>query len=278
MITYTRYFPAIRSALRPRFSCGWSSVALLALAFATLARQADAQIIVAEPILLVAAPQMSAPSSTQPQMQANQFTRVAEAAAQSPAPLAGDSRVENSLSASEPKRLPLGEKTAAGEQKSKFPSFMPAQLTISQINIRVKPNVSDDSASMPTDYAKLVQADLPPVNAARADEMAVSWHATMQRHAGTVPYQPLYFEEVNLERYGRSCGPLQPAASIARFFATVPTLPYAMTVHHPHQVNCWTWPYQAGWGAPRVRELSPFNPKAGLVEAGIVTGMVALIP
>ena len=93
-----------------------------------------------------------------------------------------------------------------------------------------------------------------------------------------VPYQPLYFEQVNLERYGRNHGCLQPALSGARFFATIPLLPYAMTVHPPRQAYDWHWPYAPGWGAPKVRESSPLHWRGVAVEGAFMAGAAALIP
>lgn len=54
------------------------------------------------------------------------------------------------------------------------------------------------------------------------------WTATAFCH------QPLYFEQVNVERYGHNAGILQPAVSAAHFFITVPILPYKMGMDHPH--------------------------------------------
>jgi hypothetical protein len=53
------------------------------------------------------------------------------------------------------------------------------------------------------------------------------WTATSFCH------QPLYFEEVNVERYGHNAGCLQPAFSAAHFFVTIPMLPYKMGMDHP---------------------------------------------
>src|SRR5262245_34623821 len=39
-------------------------------------------------------------------------------------------------------------------------------------------------------------------------------------------YQPLYFQELNAERYGHSWGILQPAISVANFYSRIPMLPY----------------------------------------------------
>ena len=57
-------------------------------------------------------------------------------------------------------------------------------------------------------------------------------------------YNPLYFEEVNLERFGAR-SPGQSFISAAHFFSNVVTLPYAMGVQPPH--CCY---YSAGYGRP----------------------------
>ncbi|MFG0332944.1 MAG: hypothetical protein ACF8TS_06230, partial [Maioricimonas sp. JB049] len=53
------------------------------------------------------------------------------------------------------------------------------------------------------------------------------WQASLLNH------QPLYFEERMLERHGYSHGILQPVISGAKFFGTLPALPYLMTVRPP---------------------------------------------
>jgi hypothetical protein len=91
-------------------------------------------------------------------------------------------------------------------------------------------------------------------------------------------HRPLYFEERNLERHGRSAGVLQPVVSAARFFGTIPTLPYQFVARHPDVCYYPCHPYQAGRLAPRVRELPPLNPIAGVAEAGVIVGLIFLIP
>ena len=45
--------------------------------------------------------------------------------------------------------------------------------------------------------------------------------------ASALCHKPLYFEDVQLERYGHMCGPwLQPFASGFQFFASILVLPY----------------------------------------------------
>jgi hypothetical protein len=92
-------------------------------------------------------------------------------------------------------------------------------------------------------------------------------------------YQPLYFEEVNVERYGRNFGVFQPVVSAASFYARIPVLPY-MIVAQPAR-RC-TDP--AHWTLPGYRispwEHRPHSVSAGGLasEAGFVAGLILLIP
>jgi hypothetical protein len=92
-------------------------------------------------------------------------------------------------------------------------------------------------------------------------------------------HQPLYFEEINLERYGTCARPLlQPVISGARFFATVPALPYLMTVHRPRACCYETSACLAGRPAPWHREFPPLQLDAAAVTALVATGMVFVLP
>lgn len=104
-------------------------------------------------------------------------------------------------------------------------------------------------------------------------DYAFNWSAAKSWH------HPLYFEEVNLERYGYQCHPLaQPFVSGAHFFLTVPTLPYQMTVHPPRECIYTLGHYRPGSCAPWQRNRLPWDPRAAAVEAGVVVGLVFLIP
>ncbi len=99
------------------------------------------------------------------------------------------------------------------------------------------------------------------------------WSATCLRH------RPLYFEEVNLERYGYTPSyTFQPLISAARFFATIPALPYKMVLERPRQCIYTLGHYRPGSCAPRHWHRLPVRAGAGLVEASIVVGLVFLIP
>jgi hypothetical protein len=97
-------------------------------------------------------------------------------------------------------------------------------------------------------------------------------------------HQPLYFEQVNVERYGhhvpcRVCGDCaQSAVCAAHFFATVPWLPYELgadpcrerqyTLGHYRPGSCN--PHQVHWVRPRCKGVA--------CEAMTVTGLVFLVP
>jgi hypothetical protein len=91
--------------------------------------------------------------------------------------------------------------------------------------------------------------------------------------------QPLYFEQVNLERYDSKIAPcLRPAVSYAQFLGSIPVLPYkvggqpihsrAYTLGHWRPGN--STPHQIHWGPRTTR---------GLIYQGMaVTGAVFLLP
>ena len=68
-------------------------------------------------------------------------------------------------------------------------------------------------------------------------------------------YQPLYFDDVPLERYGQTACPLlQPAISGALFFGTVPLMPYKMIVDPPCECVSDYGLYRPGSPTPCVRQ------------------------
>jgi hypothetical protein len=91
-------------------------------------------------------------------------------------------------------------------------------------------------------------------------------------------HRPLYFQEVNLERYGYSFPLAQPVVSAAHFFGRIPALPYLMTVDAPHRCVYTLGHYRPGSCAPLAWHLVPFDPLAAAAQAGAVTGLVYLIP
>lgn len=171
-----------------------------------------------------------------------------------------------------------GRDVRAPEKKPARKSYLPEQKPISQISIDVNSKAKAGSSLRPENVVGSATEELPAVMGATAAEMHLGWMATAQRTGERFGYKPLYFEEVNLERYGRTAGFWQPAISTTRFFGTVPLLPYKLAAHSPHRVYYWQWPYAAGAEAPHVRETFPLQTKAALVEAGVLTGAAFLIP
>jgi hypothetical protein len=96
--------------------------------------------------------------------------------------------------------------------------------------------------------------------------------------APNICYKPLYFEDVNTERYGWSVCIFQPAISAAKFYADLAFLPYHMTIDPP--CSC-EYPY--GYALPGDRvPFYCYKPKidgcATWVEAAVVVGLVFAVP
>ena len=127
------------------------------------------------------------------------------------------------------------------------------------------------------DYPEEATTGFPKFGDTRLDGMwaanGFTWAASKMKH------RPLYFEEVNLERYGYGCHPLlQPAVSSAHFFLTIPAMPYKMVVHPPRECIYTLGYYRPGDCVPWRRNLPPWSAPAGAVEAATVVGLVFLIP
>jgi len=92
-------------------------------------------------------------------------------------------------------------------------------------------------------------------------------------------HKPLYFEDVQLERYGHSWGPyLQPIISGAHFFLTVPILPYKMGLYPPEECIYTLGYYRPGSCAPYLLDPLPLSVRAGLAQAGAMVGGAYVIP
>src|SRR5690606_15985629 len=91
-------------------------------------------------------------------------------------------------------------------------------------------------------------------------------------------YRPLYFEQVNVERYGYSLGILQPAASAVHFFGSVPLLPYKLGSRPPclgpylPQLALPGDPAPVGFRRPRL------SVRGGVFQAASIVGLSYLIP
>ena len=101
----------------------------------------------------------------------------------------------------------------------------------------------------------------------------VTWKASNLCH------NPLYFEEVQLERYGHSCGPVQqPLISTAHFFVNIAVLPYKMGIHPPSECQYALGYYRPGNCAPYLLPPIPLSLRGALSEAAVIVGGFAIIP
>ena len=102
---------------------------------------------------------------------------------------------------------------------------------------------------------------------------AVEWKASGLCH------KPLYFEDVQLERYGHEVGPvLQPLISSAHFFGNMLILPYKMGINPPGECQYALGYYRPGTCAPYMIQPFPFSLRGAAAQAGFVSGATALIP
>ena len=103
--------------------------------------------------------------------------------------------------------------------------------------------------------------------------------ATMNWRASGLCHKPLYFEDVQLERYGHEVGPvMQPILSTARFFGDVVTMPYKMGIHPMNECQYSLGYYRPGSCAPWTLGPVPISLRGGLFQAAAVTGVVGAIP
>lgn len=92
-------------------------------------------------------------------------------------------------------------------------------------------------------------------------------------------HKPLYFEDVQLERYGHSHGPyIQQIISGAHFFLSVPVLPYKMAACPPEECIYTLGYYRPGNCAPYMVDPVPLSLRGALAEGGAWTAAVFLIP
>ncbi len=148
---------------------------------------------------------------------------------------------------------------------------------IGSIALDATPNSEASGGALPPDHAAQQFAQHPTLAySPSVYHMHVSVPARLP--ASEFCFRPVYFEEMNLERHGRHIDGLQPAISAARFFATLPALPYLATATPANQCRLHPDPYPAGRPAPRFNELPPLSLEAASVEAGVITGLILLIP
>lgn len=107
-----------------------------------------------------------------------------------------------------------------------------------------------------------------------------TWNWTVGHWAAADTFShPRYFEDRMLERHGHERHPhLQPFVSGARFFATVPMLPYLMTVRDPFDCESTLGYYRSGSCAPVMLQRPPYERRAAIGEAAAIAGAIIALP
>lgn len=92
-------------------------------------------------------------------------------------------------------------------------------------------------------------------------------------------YHPPYFQDTKLERYGQTYHDVvQPFASVGRFGIQLIGLPYQMVIDQPCRKVYPLGYYRPGDCAPKRIPQIPWNARAALFQAEVVTGAFFLFP
>lgn len=122
---------------------------------------------------------------------------------------------------------------------------------------------------------------LPSEGLASDEEFAArNWLASSYSwHASALCHKPLYFEEVQAERYGHVTGPFtQPVISGAHFFLNIAALPYKMAINPPMECQYALGYYRPGSCAPWMIPPVPLSLRGAIAEASFIVGGINVIP
>ena len=91
-------------------------------------------------------------------------------------------------------------------------------------------------------------------------------------------HRPLYFEDENLERHGRSWGLLQPAVSVVHFTGRGLAWPYLAGAFPPHECIYTLGRQRAGSYEPYHWYRPPVSARGAVYEASVATGLSFIVP
>jgi hypothetical protein len=101
---------------------------------------------------------------------------------------------------------------------------------------------------------------------------------TFAWEASALYHNPLYFEDMPLERYGHSLGCLTPIWSAGLFGYQTITVPYQLALEPPCEKIYALGYYRPGNCAPRLCYRPPLSAKGGLYEAVGWSAAFLIIP
>lgn len=130
-------------------------------------------------------------------------------------------------------------------------------------------------------YAKLSEADLGAIaeywrlpklcSVGDRGSATRSWVGqTYTWKASNLCHKPLFFENVQLERYGHSHGPFsQPVHSVAHFFVSLATVPYQTAITPANECQYALGFYRPGNCAPWLKDPVPISLSGALRQVGV---------
>jgi len=138
---------------------------------------------------------------------------------------------------------------------------------------RISIDIKLPDESLPNDYSQRI------FETTELDHRATSAISYFYWNAPEIWYHPLYFDDVQLERYGQTpCPRLQPFLSAAHFFGTVPILPYKMGIDPPCGYVTNLGYYRPGSPTPCIGRRLPLEADAAFYETSTALGLIFLLP
>lgn len=105
-----------------------------------------------------------------------------------------------------------------------------------------------------------------------------SYAAPILPNSAAVYYQPLYFEDPDLERSGTGHGMATELVSAVRFFGRAPLIPYLVGSQNPHHCVRSLGDYQVCHRYGRTAYLPKLNAKGVAFQTAATVGLVFLLP
>ena len=119
------------------------------------------------------------------------------------------------------------------------------------------------------------EAELP----TQGDAFRVFAPVTYAWAASNLTYNPLYFEDADLERYGHHYPEwVQPFASGGLFAVQLAALPYQMAIDPPHACVSPLGFHRPGECVAPRKKAVPWNARAAAEAAAVYTGLIYLVP
>jgi len=167
----------------------------------------------------------------------------------------------------------VSQQTAPVTEQIPVPTVQPNPTTARDEDLigraLVRPQPAAIPAKQPEQGGELVHG---PGMIRHWDESVSMWDAPAFCH------RPLYFEDENLERHGRSWGLLQPAASIVHFTGRGLAWPYLAGAFPPHECIYTLGRDQPGSYSPYHWYRPPVSARGAAYEAAVATGLSFIVP